>query len=221
MILKKLFLALPITLIVCPNIIHLSNASTDSLVTFYFSYVIDIVLLLFGLYFLFNTAFRDPGYEKPSSPGHSSKVTINSQPFELKICKICNILKQPRTSHCKDCKKCVQRRDQHISLLNNCIGSNNQIYFFCLQIFCSIQGIFILSSTTPYVLFNQNNDLNYFLQFMLFVYGILNFFFIGSYTVLQIYLVTMNLTFHELVKKKSDFNVFMKDWKGNWDDFFK
>ena len=51
------------------------------------------------------------------------------------------------TKHCQDCNRCVHKFDHHCGYLNNCINSDNYIYFFgsvVMMVFYSIIIIIFL-----------------------------------------------------------------------------
>eukprot|EP01059_Diplonema_ambulator_P001504 TRINITY_DN1126_c2_g1_i5.p1 TRINITY_DN1126_c2_g1~~TRINITY_DN1126_c2_g1_i5.p1 ORF type:complete len:245 (+),score=41.82 TRINITY_DN1126_c2_g1_i5:506-1240(+) len=41
------------------------------------------------------------------------------------LCEDCQVARPPRVMHCKTCKKCIYKWDNHCPLLNGCVGSGN------------------------------------------------------------------------------------------------
>ncbi len=58
------------------------------------------------------------------------------------FCKKCSIKRPERAHHCKTCKRCVLKMDHHCPWIANCVGYNNQKYFFQFVFFATI-GNFI------------------------------------------------------------------------------
>ncbi|XP_053561813.1 palmitoyltransferase ZDHHC23 [Bombina bombina] len=61
--------------------------------------------------------------------------------LEKNCCKICQVVRPPRSGHCRICGACVQRLDHHCVWINNCIGAQNHKSFI-LALSC-----FLLTST--------------------------------------------------------------------------
>lgn len=47
----------------------------------------------------------------------------------LAKCRYCDIVKLPRSHHCKRCKRCVLKMDHHCPWINNCVGFQNEHAF--------------------------------------------------------------------------------------------
>lgn len=59
----------------------------------------------------------------------NSIINIDVTRYKSK-CEFCNKYKFERTSHCRVCNTCVLRRDHHCVWIGNCVGLNNNQYFF-------------------------------------------------------------------------------------------
>lgn len=66
---------------------------------------------------------------------------MNGSMALIKYCDTCRIYRPPRTSHCKQCNRCVSGYDHHCSLLGTCIGRNNYRSFF--MFLCSSSALVI------------------------------------------------------------------------------
>ena len=44
-------------------------------------------------------------------------------------CEFCHLKKFERSSHCRQCNKCILRRDHHCVWIGNCVGYANNQYF--------------------------------------------------------------------------------------------
>ena len=55
-------------------------------------------------------------------------MLVNYEPSAL--CPDCKVLRTPRSRHCYQCNKCVDRFDHHCPWINNCVGSNNYKIFY-------------------------------------------------------------------------------------------
>ncbi|KAM4700438.1 palmitoyltransferase ZDHHC23 [Discoglossus pictus] len=63
---------------------------------------------------------------------------------EINWCKICEVVRPPRSGHCRICGACVQRLDHHCVWINNCIGAqNHKSFIMALSLFMvtSVYGI--------------------------------------------------------------------------------
>lgn len=65
-----------------------------------------------------------------------TSIFMSASMTQIKYCDTCRIYRPPRTSHCKECDRCVSGYDHHCSLLGTCIGRNNYRHFF-LFLCCS------------------------------------------------------------------------------------
>ncbi|XP_034034395.1 palmitoyltransferase ZDHHC23-like isoform X2 [Thalassophryne amazonica] len=69
-------------------------------------------------------------------------------------CPVCQIMRPPRTGHCRTCGACVQRLDHHCIWINSCVGkANHRSFLLTLSVFLltSLYGItLVLSSLCPH-----------------------------------------------------------------------
>ena len=75
------------------------------------------------------------------SPGINERKEIDTGDPDL-FCKKCNSGRLERTRHCKVCNRCIIRMDHHCPWVANCIGQQNQKYFY-LFLFYATLGNFI------------------------------------------------------------------------------
>jgi 7-cyano-7-deazaguanine synthase in queuosine biosynthesis len=59
----------------------------------------------------------------------NTKELVPIDIHKYRDCEICNTKKHERTSHCRQCDKCVLRRDHHCVWNGNCGGYANNQYF--------------------------------------------------------------------------------------------
>ncbi|KAM4047901.1 palmitoyltransferase ZDHHC23 isoform 1-T7 [Anomaloglossus baeobatrachus] len=81
------------------------------------------------------------GVWKSEDGGPEEKLHL---PTEKNWCPICQVLRTPRSGHCRICGSCVQRLDHHCVWINNCIGSGNHRSFLLLLVvfqFTSVYGM--------------------------------------------------------------------------------
>lgn len=131
-----------------------------------FSFLISIfflLLILINYWLCFNT---DPGtvkllrvdFEKENLGYNTINVLNNNNiitrqyiesPYssvgekEL-YCEKCSINRPERAHHCKVCKKCIIKMDHHCPWIANCVGHNNQKYFYLFLFYCVTGCVFIL-----------------------------------------------------------------------------
>ncbi|KAM4794820.1 palmitoyltransferase ZDHHC23 isoform 1-T1 [Rhinophrynus dorsalis] len=71
---------------------------------------------------------------------------INTVSTEKNWCRVCQLVKPPRSGHCRICGVCVRRMDHHCVWINNCIGEWNHKFFLLLLLsflFTSTYGIIL------------------------------------------------------------------------------
>jgi len=56
-------------------------------------------------------------------------LTQEQEAMGYRWCPTCEVIKPPRTSHCRDCDNCVYTYDHHCPFVNNCVGQRNYAFF--------------------------------------------------------------------------------------------
>ena len=124
-----------------------NTRSNIAFITFYalmistYLYILRINSLLFYVCIGLATylSILNPGHlvqENSDDPDAFLKLLIAYDAVSL--CPECQVLKTPRSRHCHQCNRCVDRFDHHCPWINNCVGSNNHSYFYtfiCSQSF--------------------------------------------------------------------------------------
>ena len=90
--------------------------------------------------------------------------------FQERICKTCNIIRPPKTSHCRECDNCVQNFDHHCYFISNCVGKRNHKYFLIFLFFGAIGStkMIILGIRTIYNVFIVNRHKTIYYLFYIF-----------------------------------------------------
>ena len=155
-----------------------------------------------------------------------------------RYCDKCRIYKHNLTHHCSLCGWCILRHDHHCFFLGSCIGLENQHNFLVFCLYTGIGSFYLCLEVFWSSHLSYENWYNYLELFMPFgfvvslltkakslfnVYMIL--FFNASITVamfctfmtsLQVYLLSLNLTWHEFSNKLDSRTI---DWRLAWKNF--
>ncbi len=132
----------------------------DSSPTFISKLLITILFYPFSIMVFIThlkSMFTSPGYVPPS---YKNKDDINTQYNNMNIshkhlfCKKCQNDRPPRAHHCKVCKMCVLKMDHHCPWIANCVGFNNQKFFYQFLFYATfgdLVAFFILISRLFYL----------------------------------------------------------------------
>ncbi|EDW98706.1 probable palmitoyltransferase ZDHHC24 [Drosophila yakuba] len=96
-------------------------------------------------------------YMTSSSVNTLSKDSQSPAPEEEHLwhkCEVCKKLSPPRSWHCVLCNTCTLRRDHHCIFIGNCIGHNNQRYFFWFTFYSTLGLLISFATLCMYVLQN-------------------------------------------------------------------
>ncbi|KAE8621183.1 hypothetical protein XENTR_v10004714 [Xenopus tropicalis] len=80
------------------------------------------------------------GFPQPQTDGDSLVAEKN-------WCKMCQLVRPPRSGHCMICGFCVRRLDHHCVWINNCIGSHNHRFFILLLLFFLFTSVYGITVT--------------------------------------------------------------------------
>ena len=64
--------------------------------------------------------------------------------FTERLCKTCDIIRPPLSSHCRFCDNCVQEFDHHCFFISNCVGKRNHKYFYLFLFSGSLLSFYVL-----------------------------------------------------------------------------
>ncbi|VWU49719.1 palmitoyltransferase, putative [Hepatocystis sp. ex Piliocolobus tephrosceles] len=96
-----------------------------------YSRILCAILFISCILSFCTCSLSDPGkINSDSLDIHLKLYSYDNVIFKEKCnCTTCNMLKPPRSKHCKYCSSCISRYDHHCYIFNNCIGGYNIIYF--------------------------------------------------------------------------------------------
>ena len=121
-----------------------------------------IFLYSFTLYTYYLSIFTSPHqtnidiyfYQK-------SQQILNIDNFLYYDCEFCNQKKYIRSSHCRQCKKCIICRDHHCPYIGNCVGLKNIQYFINFLFMGSYAMVVQNLSYLKYYFDKENNNMNF------------------------------------------------------------
>ena len=203
--------------------------------------ILTIITFIITLITFFYLSTSIPGYQigEKISLEHYIEINpvkiINNKIFKLKYCSTCSIIKNLRTFHCKFCGICIERHDHHCGFISNCIGKNNLKLFFyflfisffhllpiCIFEFFIIVRLYHLKKIK--VKENKDSDFN---CFPVIILGGINLIFVCFFIFLitlmiisHIYLISINKTTNESVRKIDYEDIFNKGCLNNWKEVF-
>jgi len=71
-------------------------------------------------------------------------------------CSKCNIHPPVRSGHCKECQRCVLRRDHHCPWMGTCIGMNNHFHFLLYLFFEGVTLFIFAYNCIPAALIDKD-----------------------------------------------------------------
>jgi hypothetical protein len=165
------------------------------------------------------TTFSNPGILPrirfyPNQP-HKVKIKVVQRGIVkvFRNCETCNIVKPPRSNHCHDCNNCVERFDHHCPWIGQCVAARNYRKFFLFITLANFHSIFLLSISVfkfDTILANYKDKVKNSSQhalgenaisLYLIIYELLAMLFLLSLISYHIYLVFINSTTRESLKK--------------------
>jgi len=219
-------------LVTAPTIIFISSPAQTYLNDYdsYWPLLLGLSLYIASMLSLFVTAFMDPGIiPRPSQridfwsrnrkrPPKKQDISMNGQKVTLKFCATCQIFRPPRAFHCHICDNCVERFDHHCPWIGNCIAKRNYGWFSAflwstLGLCCFVMGMCIRilvldardqDSGSKWDKFSTAIKNNW-LAVVLVIYVFCSIWFVVGLTVFHIYLVCLNKTTNEKLKKMFPF----------------
>lgn len=162
----------------------------SSVFTPYIAYSLGPILCIFCVMVFSLPAWTDPGYlprsltprfpPDPSDTVSTPETAVSSatQSNEIQqnviysiaganipavVCKTCNIIRPPGTSHCGTCGHCVMYLDHHCPWVGTDVGFRNHFYFILGTAGIGVYCIWVLAlSITAIIVCIQNSDMDFF-----------------------------------------------------------
>lgn len=130
-------------LLLVPVVVFLSSVIPSDDVA---SFVVVPLFTVFALMSLICAVTVDPGVLVPTPPNPALQpevVEVNGAQIECKICTTCNIVRPPRSSHCRSCDWCVDEFDHHCGVLGSCVARRTFRFFTGFIAFSVVLAVYI------------------------------------------------------------------------------
>eukprot|EP01112_Ceratiomyxa_fruticulosa_P022324 TRINITY_DN8133_c0_g1_i1.p1 TRINITY_DN8133_c0_g1~~TRINITY_DN8133_c0_g1_i1.p1 ORF type:complete len:324 (-),score=32.69 TRINITY_DN8133_c0_g1_i1:91-1062(-) len=84
----------------------------------------------------------------------------------VRFCTVCDSFKPPRSHHCNECNRCLQRMDHHCYFLNACIAYYNHKFFISFMVggFVSSLCLIVLHSLRAFEIIHLLKDPDFYLH---------------------------------------------------------
>ncbi|KAL1514541.1 hypothetical protein AB1Y20_003638 [Prymnesium parvum] len=101
--------------------------------------VVSIALFAVASLLMLITSSMDPGtvrlaplgLRRAAAPPASHEVLVRGIPVALKYCPVCDFRRPPRTSHCRETDRCIDKWDHYCPWVGNAVGRRNYPFFVC------------------------------------------------------------------------------------------
>jgi len=192
----------------------------------YYVMLVGELNAVLSLVVLMKTAFTDPGiiprrHCKHRMPPTPQDICVDGRFVRLKFCSTCKIIRPPRAFHCDICNNCVERFDHHCPWIGTCIGLRNYRWFSCFVWLVTILCVFVFyhSVVLLYRVGSISEEEKFFdkvwaaiseepMTAVLAVYVFIVFWLVSVLCGFHIYLVTLNKTTYEQLRKKSPYEYY-------------
>jgi len=184
-----------------------------------------LVVNLFMWISFYGAHLREPGFLRTNTVDYHTairRMTYHSQYktfTELtkslsRLCHTCKLVRPYRSSHCKNCNRCVLAYDHHCPYLHNCVGYRNRVWFFVFVLAVAINAI--CDVFMCYLILNETPKMYsvWFGLFLSVLFGIMGL----SLTIGGLNGACLNLTSNEIRKKKK--YEYLMDTHGNFKNIF-
>jgi len=129
-------------------------------------------------------------------------------------CEICKCHLPPRAHHCKECNRCVLRKDHHCAWLGTCIGFYNYKYFILLLYYGPILLILATCSVIRELVLANNNESRYYILIAFVIIVIPEFLILIALCGFHTKLLCINMTSIERIKNSN--SVFLYSFKSKF-----
>jgi palmitoyltransferase ZDHHC9/14/18 len=178
--------------------------------------VIMCILFILTFYFMFLTAFSDPGVIlRRGGDGHAFyhnkviRVNYKGSLVKTKKCPTCNIIRPLRSTHCKACDNCVEIFDHHCPWTGNCVGKRNYKYFYIFISLLHFLTCYLLSFSIVRIYYSTKDSQNNLatalgetlVSLYVVIYNFLMMIFVSSLWFYHTVLIIINLTTKEELTK--------------------